>query len=90
MPEHDLLLQINDKVGDILTEMGGLRSDVRSQCARLDGMDENNEHRDRQIEELRRFADDLNKERKIAMWLAGGVSAAMYLALAILSYLFRR
>ena len=90
MPEHELLIQVNDKVGDILSEIGGMRSDIRTQNIRIDCIEGENETRDTKLEELARFAEVLKKERRIAMWLAGGVSALVYLCLAVLSYLFRR
>jgi hypothetical protein len=90
MPEHDLLLQINDKVGTILTEIGGMRSDTRNQNIRIECIERENIERDQKIDALTQFANDLTKERRIAIWLAGGVSAVVSLSLAVLSYFFRR
>jgi len=90
MPEHDLLLHINENVGAILSELGGIRADLRNQNTRIDGIEKDNETRDQKIEDLSRFAATIIQERKFIMWTAGGVSAVVYLTLAVLTYIFRR
>lgn len=90
MPEHDLLLQINENVGAILSELGGIRADLRNQNTRIDCIEKDNETRDQKIEDLSRFAATIIQERKFLLWIAGGISALVSLTLAVLTYLFRR
>lgn len=75
MPEHDLLLQINDTVGTILTEVGGMRADSKAQNLRIECIEADVKEICKRVNN----AEDYIKAQKIgyktAMLITGALSA---------------
>ena len=87
MPEHDLLLQINEQIGTVLTKIGGIESDVKGLNVRMSSKDAENVRLCERVEKVERVVDNLIIERKTVALIAGFVSASIYLLIRVLSYL---
>ena len=87
MPEHDLLLQINEQIGTILTKIGGIEADIKGLNARMSSKDAENVILCERVEKVERVVDNLVIERKTVALIAGFVSAGIYLIIRVLSYL---
>lgn len=87
MPEHDLLLQINEQIGTVLTKIGSIESDIRGLNARMTSKDAENVRLCERVEKVERAVDNLIIERKTVALIAGFVSACIYLLIRVLSYL---
>lgn len=87
MAEHDLLLQINEQVGTVLTKIGSIESDIKGLNARMASKDAESVRLCERVEKVERAVDNLIIERKTVALIAGFVSASIYLLIRVLSYL---